>query len=126
MKHRRRSLIQFCLSLLLFSLCASPLGANVTAPATPTPFPLPAGLEPAVEFWKRIFSEYSISQVVYFDPLDLSKIYEVADIGPAEPIPALKDAPWTRAARVGCAFAAAAATLIALTWLARREAAAGG
>ena len=81
MKHRRRSLIQFCLSLLLFSFSASPLGADDTAPATPSPFPLPAGLEPAVEFWKRIFSEYSISQVVYFDPLDLSKIYEVADIG---------------------------------------------
>ncbi|HEU5462498.1 MAG TPA: transglycosylase SLT domain-containing protein [Candidatus Binatia bacterium] len=81
MKHRRRSLIQFCLSLLLFSFCASPLGANDSARATPSPFPVPAGLESAIEFWKRIFSEYSISQVVYFDPLDLSKIYEVADIG---------------------------------------------
>jgi membrane-bound lytic murein transglycosylase D len=65
--------------LLLFSFSASPLGADDTAPATPSPFPLPAGLEPAVEFWKRIFSEYSISQVVYFD--DISARSSVGALG---------------------------------------------
>lgn len=81
MKHLRRSPIQLCLSLLIFSFFASSVRANESAAASPSPFPVPAGLESAVEFWKRIFSEYSISQVVYFDPLDLSKIYEVAEIG---------------------------------------------
>ena len=45
------------------------------------PFPLPAGLESAVEFWKRIFSEYGLAQLVYFDPDDPAKIYEVVDAG---------------------------------------------
>jgi membrane-bound lytic murein transglycosylase D len=38
-------------------------------------------LEPAVEFWKKIFTEYSLSQLVFFDPLDMSKIYEVVEVG---------------------------------------------
>ena len=45
------------------------------------PFPVPAGLEPAIEFWKKIFTEYSFSQLVFFDPLDMSKIYEVVEVG---------------------------------------------
>jgi membrane-bound lytic murein transglycosylase D len=42
---------------------------------------MPAGLEPAVEFWIKVFSELGASQLVYFDPLDMSKIYEVTDVG---------------------------------------------
>ena len=42
---------------------------------------MPAGLEAAVEFWIKVFSEYGASQLVYFDPLDMSKIYEVTDVG---------------------------------------------
>jgi membrane-bound lytic murein transglycosylase D len=45
------------------------------------PFPLLAGLEQPVEFWTKIFTEYSISQLVFFDPLEMSKIYEVLDVG---------------------------------------------
>lgn len=44
-------------------------------------FPLLAGLEKQVGFWKRIFTEFSVSQLVFFDPLDMSKIYEVLDAG---------------------------------------------
>jgi len=50
-------------------------------PGIEDPFPLLPGLESAVEFWKKIFSEYSSSQLVYFDPLDMSRIYEVVDVG---------------------------------------------
>jgi membrane-bound lytic murein transglycosylase D len=44
-------------------------------------FPLLAGLEKQVGFWKRIFTEFSVAQLVFFDPLDMSKIYEVLDVG---------------------------------------------
>jgi membrane-bound lytic murein transglycosylase D len=44
-------------------------------------FPLLPGLEKPVEFWKRIFTEYSLSQLVFFDPTDMSRIYEALDIG---------------------------------------------
>jgi len=40
-----------------------------------------SGLEPAVEFWKRVFSEFSRSQLIFFDPLDMTKIYEVIEVG---------------------------------------------
>ena len=45
------------------------------------PLPLLPGLEKTVEFWKRIFSEYSSTQLIFFDPLDMSRIYEVQDVG---------------------------------------------
>lgn len=44
-------------------------------------FPLLPGLEKQVAFWKRIFTEFSVSQLVFFDPLDMSKIYEILDAG---------------------------------------------
>ena len=43
--------------------------------------PLLPGLENVVEFWKRIFTEFSGSQMVFFDPLDTTKIYEVIEVG---------------------------------------------
>jgi hypothetical protein len=39
----------------------------------------------AVEFWKRVFSEFSLSQLIFFDPLDLTKIYEVIEVGEGKP-----------------------------------------
>ncbi len=41
--------------------------------------PLLRGLEPQVEFWKRIFGNYSTRQVVIHDALHLDRIYEVLD-----------------------------------------------
>ena len=38
---------------------------------------MPAGLEDAVEFWKKIFTRYSFAEVVLFDPLDPGTIYSV-------------------------------------------------
>src|SRR5919109_1848066 len=40
-------------------------------------FPVLPGLESSVEFWKQIFTRYSFTEVVLFDPLDLGKIYRV-------------------------------------------------
>jgi membrane-bound lytic murein transglycosylase D len=45
-----------------------------------TPFPLLPGLEPAVDFWKQIFTRFSTSEVVFHDPLDPLTIYSVVDI----------------------------------------------
>ena len=78
----RRWFITLCFSLLLFS------SASVRADSDPanldpqaSSFPIPAGLEASVEFWKKVFSEYSLAQLIYFDPLDMSKIYEVTEVG---------------------------------------------
>jgi membrane-bound lytic murein transglycosylase D len=83
MQRARRAVISLCFGLLL---CSSPglVGANTLSTSTnlsTSPFPVPAGLESAVEFWKKIFSEFGASQLVYFDPLDMSTIYEVTDVG---------------------------------------------
>ncbi|MDX1660780.1 MAG: transglycosylase SLT domain-containing protein [Gemmatimonadota bacterium] len=39
-------------------------------------FPLPAGLEPAVEFWKNVYATWSNDEVVFHDRDDLSIVYE--------------------------------------------------
>jgi len=41
------------------------------------PFPVPAGLEGAVEFWIQIFTRYSFGEVVLFDPMDPGTVYSV-------------------------------------------------
>jgi len=78
MKHARLKLLSFFLSFLVLLAVSS---SAQQEPEVRHPFPLPAGLESAVEFWKKIFSEYGLAQLVYFDPLDPAKIYEVVDVG---------------------------------------------
>ena len=78
MKHPRlrlRLLLVIALALLPGRLNAQDNASN------PSPFPIPAGLESSVEFWKKIFSEYGLAQLIYFDPQDMSKIYEVVEVG---------------------------------------------
>lgn len=43
-------------------------------------FPVPDKLRPRVGFWKKIYSEFTTSQVVIHDKDDLSVIYEVVDL----------------------------------------------
>ncbi|HWP22690.1 MAG TPA: transglycosylase SLT domain-containing protein [Candidatus Binatia bacterium] len=71
--------------LLCFSfLLLLPLRGNAqSSQPVEALFPLLAGLEAPVAFWKRVFSEFSLSQIVYFDPLDMSRIYEVVEVGEA-------------------------------------------
>jgi membrane-bound lytic murein transglycosylase D len=74
--------VRWLLSLLVFCLAIVPGKIqSETKPGMEDPFPLLPGLENAVEFWKKIFTEHSMSQLVFFDPLDMSKIYEVLDVG---------------------------------------------
>jgi membrane-bound lytic murein transglycosylase D len=73
---------RWLLSLLFFCLSFSPTTTwTQTDPSNQDPFPLLPGLEKSVEFWKKIFTQYSLSQLVFFDPLDMGKIYEVLDVG---------------------------------------------
>ena len=63
------------LAVFLFStLPIGAVGADET-PAHADAFPRPAGLEPQVRFWQRIFAEYSVHQVVLHDALHLDKVY---------------------------------------------------
>jgi membrane-bound lytic murein transglycosylase D len=43
--------------------------------------PVPGGLEQSIEFWKQVFTVYDTSQVIFFDPLEPTKIYSVVEIG---------------------------------------------
>jgi membrane-bound lytic murein transglycosylase D len=73
---------RWLLLLLVFCVAFAPGNAQPqTQAGTEDHFPLLPGLESAVEFWKKIFTEYSISQLVFFDPLDMSRIYDVLDVG---------------------------------------------
>src|SRR5262249_44850431 len=74
--------VRWLLLLLVFCVAFAPGNAQPqTQAGTEDHFPLLPGLESAVEFWKKIFTEYSMSQLVFFDPLDMSRIYDVLDIG---------------------------------------------
>src|SRR5262245_13479930 len=75
---KQRWLLSMCLSFLAWL----PLELNAQSkPSSESPFPLVAGLEAPVEFWKKVFSEFSLAQLIYFDPLDMSRIYEVVEVG---------------------------------------------
>lgn len=77
----RKNLIASWLFTLCLLACApAPLRAE-TNPSADSPFPLLPGLEKPVEFWKRVFAEFSLTQLVFFDPLDMTKIYEVLEVG---------------------------------------------
>ena len=78
MKHARLKLLLIFFAALAFLPVSSRAQQE---PAYQNPFPLPAGLESSVEFWKKIFTEYGLAQLVYFDPIDPGKIYEVVDAG---------------------------------------------
>ncbi len=52
------------------------------ASAEPADFPKPPGLVAPVEFWKKVFAEYSENQVVIHDDAYLDKIYTVIDLRP--------------------------------------------
>ena len=43
------------------------------------PFDVPIGLEPAADFWKRVYSDWSEDEVVFHDRDDLSVVYRVLD-----------------------------------------------
>ncbi len=79
----RRLVLLIGLLFLLFSGLSHTPVALARDPVSPAsdPFAIPAGLEPAVEFWKAIFLDYGSNQLVFFDPNDMSKIHQVVEVG---------------------------------------------
>lgn len=61
-------------------------------PAVDDPFPMLAGLESAVEFWKLVFTRYSYHELIFHDPTDPAKIYKVVRAEEGSPSGALVDA----------------------------------
>jgi membrane-bound lytic murein transglycosylase D len=77
----KRATIQLLL-IFLSVLVLHPASSNAQQQTNyQHPFPVPAGLDSSVEFWKKVFSEYGQAQLIYFDPIDPAKIYEVMDVG---------------------------------------------
>ena len=69
------------LLFLLFSgLPYTPAALARPVTTATDPFVIPAGLKPAVEFWKAIFLDYDSNQLVFFDPKNMSKIHQVVEI----------------------------------------------
>ncbi|MGH7843822.1 MAG: transglycosylase SLT domain-containing protein [Candidatus Binatia bacterium] len=77
MKRRAKKLIILILFCLLAFLPADSEGQEVPAEDL---FPISEGLEKSVEFWKQIFTVYTTSQVIFFDPLDPARIYKVLEV----------------------------------------------
>lgn len=64
--------------LILFLLLAMPLPLFAAA----TDFPRPAGMEPTINFWRQIFTDYSEYQLVMHDSQYPYKVYKVLDFRP--------------------------------------------
>jgi len=47
-------------------------------------FPRPPELDASVAFWKDVFSRYDSDQIIYFDAYDLSRVYEIHRLPPAD------------------------------------------
>lgn len=59
---------------------SAPRGHVPDLPPLAGPFPRPASLEPAVAFWRKVYSVWRRSQVVIHDDRLLDVIYEVVDL----------------------------------------------
>ena len=68
------------LLFIVVSLVSFRAGGAEKAPEV-NPFPVPTGLEPKIEFWKKIFTQYSTRELVFYDSKNPSKIFKVMHIG---------------------------------------------
>lgn len=63
--------MRLLLVFLLTSICAKAMAAD---------FPRPAGLEPAVRFWTKVYTEVTTNQGYLHDAVNLSVIYDTLDL----------------------------------------------
>lgn len=73
-----RHVLSLLLILLLDAFSPFALGAQQG------PFPVPAGLQGAVDFWKQVFTRHGYGEVLLFDPIDPATIYRVLRVGETE------------------------------------------
>lgn len=59
-------------------------------------FPRPAEVEPNVQFWVKVFADYSYRDFIVHDRDDLSRIYQVMHL-PGDGCPSASDVEWTNA-----------------------------
>ena len=87
------------LSLLPCTASATPSTQKTSHQAnTSNPFPLPAGLEPAVDFWTKVFAVWSREQLALHDNEHLGVIYRVVKIpGPVAEGLTSQQREWMRA-----------------------------
>lgn len=83
-----RSIRSFCVAWLALAMllhgCSSEDRADVGFDSSAT-FPMPAGLEDAVGFWRNVYARWRRDQVAIHDDRYLGLVYEVADLpGPTE------------------------------------------
>ncbi len=75
--------IRKTLASFLFLVAAVPAGGAL-ASSSETAFPRSSSLVPAVDFWKDIFTQWDADEIVYHDGRDLSRVYEVHRLPPAD------------------------------------------
>lgn len=63
--------------LLLLALASNAHGPTPARAQQDDRFPVPAGLESAVEFWKKVYSEWTQDEVAFHDRDDLAIVYRV-------------------------------------------------
>jgi len=79
--------LHFFLALFLLAVFSSPIRASFfgnnfhAANENSYDFSVPVGLEPQVEFWKKIYTQYTTKHAVIHDMDDPSIIYEVVYLG---------------------------------------------
>ena len=78
MRRAKRISLSVLLGLLSW-ISLSSMGVH-TARAR-EPFPVLPGLETTVQFWKQVFTKYGKSQIIFFDPTNPTRIYQVVEAG---------------------------------------------
>jgi membrane-bound lytic murein transglycosylase D len=78
----------FALTLLLCSVIAPATGTAADPPtgdpARAERFPRPAAIEPMVQFWIKVYSQYTTSQMALHDSEELDIVYTVVELPPGE------------------------------------------
>lgn len=67
------------MSMIIVLMGSCPLAADTNVSFA---FPVPAGLEANVQFWKRVYCEWTTEQIAFTDNEDLGIVYRVIDVPP--------------------------------------------
>lgn len=79
-----RNVVKFSLKQFVVVILVSGFCSQVLAIANPDHFPRPAGLEPAVQFWTRVFTEADTRHGFIHDDRYLGVVYEMIELPDTE------------------------------------------